>query len=103
MSRRLVLGVAALVALGVGCSTLPDYMPAQQVSYLDQNWTEAQRRWFYHASQGTRIMPVRWFMALEQPVLASAGNTAFADPAYLGRFGFIPDPVSPENPDGLPV
>jgi cytochrome c5 len=48
-------------------------------------------------------MPYRWFLALEQPRLSLFGAPRFAAPEYLARFGFIPDPVSADNPDGLPV
>jgi cytochrome c5 len=100
--RLAVLGVL-LAIVAVGCVALPRYMPVRSVVYLDQNWSDEDRRWFYHASQGTRLMPYAWFLALEQPRLSLAGARPFAAPEYLARFGFIPDPVSPENPDGLPV
>ena len=70
MRNRIVAAAALLLsALGNGCADLPAYTPVQSVSYLDQNWSEAQRRWFYHTSQGTKLMPYRWFLALEQPEL----------------------------------
>ncbi|MFT8244316.1 di-heme-cytochrome C peroxidase [Roseomonas sp. BN140053] len=94
---------AVLLAAGFGCAELPDYTPPNSVTTLDQNWTEAQRRWFYHASQGTRLLPASWFLALEQPRPSLVAVERFAAPDYLARFGFLPDPVSPDNPDGLPV
>ena len=92
---------ALLLAISLGsCAELPRYTEVASLSYADQGWSDAQRRWFYHASQGTKIMPYAWFLALEQPRLAAP---PFAAPTYLARFGFIPDAVSPSNPDGLPV
>jgi hypothetical protein len=37
------------------------------IVWLDQNWTEAQRRAYHHQSQGTLTLPVptSWFMALQ--------------------------------------
>jgi cytochrome c5 len=94
-----------LAAAGTGCvSRLPDYRPPESVTHLDQNWRPDQRAWFYHTSQGTKVMPYRWFLALEQPKLRPFGSAPrFAAPEHLARFGFIPDAPSPQNPDGLPV
>ncbi|WP_338665325.1 di-heme-cytochrome C peroxidase [Pararoseomonas sp. SCSIO 73927] len=94
---------AVLVATVLGCARLPDHRPAGELAFAEQNWTDAQRRWFYHASQGTRLMPMSWFLALEQPVLSLTGAPPFAAPDHLGRFGFLPDPPSASNPHGLPV
>ena len=104
-------GIPAAAALtlavaGVGCAgRLPDYTPPMSVTYLDQqNWRPEQREWFYHTSQGTKIMPYAWFLALEQPQLSWPGPAPrFATPDYLARFGFIPSPQSVINPDSLPV
>jgi hypothetical protein len=94
-----------VAAIGVGCaSRLPEYRAPESVTFLDQNWRPDQRAWFYHASQGTKLMPYRWFLALEQPRLRPFGSAPrFAAPEHLARFGFIPDAPSAENPDGLPV
>ena len=96
----------ALVAIFVvGCTELPTYVPPDSQAYAEQGWTDAQRSWFYHASQGTKIMPYAWFMALEQPELSLPPYSAplFTTPTYLARFGFIPDETSAANPDGLPI
>lgn len=100
-----------LVCLGgvtlLGCADLPDQKPIQQWTTLQQNWEPGwevgQAQWFHHASQGTKMVPYDWFMALEQPgVLFS--QEPFSDTAYLERFGFIPsDPWDGQNPDGLPI
>lgn len=100
MALRTGLSALLLAALLASCAELPRYTEVANLSYADQGWSDAQRRWFYHASQGTKIMPYAWFLALEQPQLAAP---PFAAPTYLARFGFIPDPGSPANPDGLPV
>ncbi|TCH99895.1 hypothetical protein EJV46_04310 [Roseococcus sp. SYP-B2431] len=105
MARRVGFGGIALLvlALGVSCADLPEYRPPSTLAFAEQNWTEDQRAWFYHASQGTRLMPLAWFLALEQPGVSLVGSPRFAAPEYLARFGFLPDPVSTANPHGLPV
>jgi mono/diheme cytochrome c family protein len=90
---------------GVAAAQPAAAMPPGSIMWLDQGWTDQQRRIFHNQSQGTLSLPVptSWFLAVQQPDLdASAG--LFSDPAYLGRFGFIPGPVDPQfNPLGLPV
>jgi mono/diheme cytochrome c family protein len=114
--RVLTLVAAAVVTISTsGCQQLqavfgtrpseqmPAYKPVD-VQFAKQNWKAEQRAWFYHAPQGTMLMPYKWFVALEQPKLKPFGTVPkFADSDYLARFGFLPDAASPENPDGLPV
>ncbi|MDB5413929.1 MAG: conserved hypothetical 65 [Rubritepida sp.] len=105
MARHLGIGAIAslFLTLAVGCANLPAYRPPTDLAFAEQNWTNDQRGWFYHASQGTRLLPLTWFLALEQPELSLTGAPDFAAPDYLARFGFLPDPASAANPHGLPV
>jgi hypothetical protein len=75
----------------------PNYPPIGKVVWLDQNWTAEQRDWFHHADQGTQTfgIPYEWFMALEQPPISATGSGLLSDPAYLDRYGFIPDTTHP--------
>ena len=87
---------------------MPDNQPVDEgnVHYLDQNWSAETRHLFYHTTQGTRILPYDWFVALEQPELSLFSSPGlFKDTDYLARFGFIPDlkPDPKLNPDQLPV
>ncbi len=85
--------------------SVPDYSGPGKVVLAEQNWTDAQRTAFHHGSQGTRLVPYAWFMALEQPCTSLFSECEpFASPEYLGRFGFLPSPKDPDhNPGGLPV
>lgn len=67
--------------------------------YLQQNWDDADRSWFYHVNQGSRLIDTRVFMHLER----SAGGGRFAEDDYLATFGFLPDAPNQHNPLGLPV
>jgi mono/diheme cytochrome c family protein len=100
--RRLAAAIGLATATWGCADRLPDYTPPESVTYLpSQNWTAEQRAWFWHTSQGTRLMPYAWFLALEQPQPSWPGAAPrFASPAYLARFGFIP---SPARRDGLPI
>jgi len=68
-----------------------------QPAFLPQGWTASERDWFYTVSQGSQMMPYSWFMALER----AADDKPFA--GELTGFGYLPNPKSARNPDGLPV
>jgi hypothetical protein len=84
---------------------VPDYQsPPEQLTHAEQGWTDDQRLHFHHTSQGTRLIPYDWFMALEQPCLSLVACDLFADKTYLARFGFLSSPTDPKlNPNGLPI
>lgn len=112
--KSLVIG--AVIAVGVAAGfgyhvlwaklaiTVPDYSDPGKVVPAEQNWNEAQRTEFHHQSQGTRLIPYAWFMALEQPCESFSECAPFSSPEYLGRFGFLASNKDSEyNPGGLPV
>lgn len=69
------------------------------ITYLEQNWTDTERNYFYYADQGSRLIPYDIFLHLER-----ADNTELlrSDNSMMG-FGFIPDTPTKKNPDGLPI
>jgi mono/diheme cytochrome c family protein len=83
---------------------VPEYHKPGQIVSLQQGWTDDQRFRFHHTAQGTRLLPYRWFMALEQPCFSLFACNPFSETTYLGRFGFLESKPDPKlNPDGLPV
>jgi hypothetical protein len=84
---------------------LPHYSAPARELWLDQGWSDQQRSWYHHVSQGTDTLPIpyAWFLALERPEPSLASPGLLSDPAYLDRLGFIPSPRGADNPDGLPV
>jgi hypothetical protein len=68
---------------------------------LDQGWTPEVSEKFWFTSQGSRMMPYPWFMALE--VADPTSQMLFANPSNMNRYGFIPAPASAMNKDGLPI
>ena len=93
---RLLLSLAALAALylflapllEIGGVTAPPPRPPAQI-WLKQ-WPDRKVSIrFHHTSQGTRILPLSWFMALEQPVFTPLPVGRLASRDYLSRFGFI--------------
>lgn len=69
------------------------------VTYLEQNWTNEDRAYFYFADQGSRLIPYDYFLHLEQ----ADDMQAFRADANMTRLGFIPTGKSANNPDGLPI
>jgi hypothetical protein len=115
MIKKLGIGILVVLLLA-GCGFLylhscqfrvmvPEYQqPPEQLVRVDQGWSDDQRFQFHHTSQGTRLVPYAWFMALEQPCLSLFGCELFADKTYLARFGFLASTTESKlNPDGLPV
>ncbi len=126
MKPSLLLTAFMLVSI-TGCSIptvfvpgIPHHPPVKEVRWLEQNWSDDERFWFHHVSQGTSTLPVpyNWFLALEQPELSPLSTPGLlSDPDYLSRYGFIPSPkrmgtsvgsrgnhlMLAGNPDGLPV
>jgi len=70
------------------------------VMFLDQGFTDDDRQAYYFLSQGSQLMPYRWFLALEQ----ADSQALFRDDAHMRELGYIPQPPDPaKNPDGLPI
>jgi hypothetical protein len=69
-----------------------------QVEFLPQNWQADVRQEYYTASQGSRIMPYKWFLALE----VSNSQDSFHR-VRLPELGYLPNNVTTNNPDKLPV
>ncbi len=95
---RLVLlsfaGIAIAAGLVSSCTSISTAEPGQE---RVQGWTSADRYGWYRGTQGSRLMPLAWFQALEQP----DGTAAFSDPAYLAGFGYIPPAAN--DPVRLPI
>jgi hypothetical protein len=65
---------------------------------VEQGWDDTQRQQFYTTTQGSQLIPLAWFLALERP-----GSEELFVADQLSRFGFLPNAKSAMNPDGLPV
>ena len=113
MKEKIFWSIAAVVIVIVAAAyllpvlelmevRLPKYQPPPgDVLELEQNWRKDQRHKFHYTRQGTRMLPAKWFMALEQPCFSPFHCGHFADQEYLGRFGFLAGPKDPQlNPLG---
>jgi hypothetical protein len=72
---------------------------ANKIVYLDQGWAPADSMDFYTHTQGSRLIPYSWFLAIEQP----GNDQPFREPANMARLRYLPQKANEFNPDGLPV
>ncbi|MCF6337072.1 MAG: di-heme-cytochrome C peroxidase [Gammaproteobacteria bacterium] len=89
-----------------GCVSIPTMPTSNNITWLEQGWTEQERQKFHHTSQGTMTLPIpyEWFAALEQPGFKLFGTKGLIiENGYLARLGFITGEVTPYNQAGLPV
>jgi hypothetical protein len=97
----LVLGVLTLHGFSNEASSPAGPIPGpDDVTFLDQGWDDDERQTYYHTSQGTRLVPYAWILALEQPGLS---KQPFLSDNILAKYKMIPDPNTMNNPDRLPV
>ena len=69
------------------------------IKYLDQGWSPADSLWFYNTTQGSNMMPYDFFLVLEQV----GKSELFRAYENMNRYRYLPQKVSPNNPDALPV
>lgn len=103
--RWTLLAAATLSAAAIGACSSGSELSADDgtlsevaVARDEQGWDSATRDGMYHISQGSELMPMAWFLALED-----ASSTArFTE--RLGDFGFLAsDAAAAANPRRLPV
>jgi cytochrome c5 len=91
---------AAIVAGTVLAMQMPVLAgKTNDVTYLDQNWTDKERAYFYFADQGSRLIPYDYFLHLEQ----AGSERLFRSDSNMKRLGLIPASKSHNNPDALAI
>jgi cytochrome c553 len=105
--------VAAIAVLGIGAvvnySTIRDFtifrtpVCTGEVGCIDQGWSDTNRNWWYTTSQGSRLLPLSWFKALETQQSSAAAVIEFGSMENLAGLGYLASPISSSNPEGLPV
>lgn len=87
---------ARAVCLGLVFCALTTSARAQTVD-VPQDWTARQKVFWYTATQGSRLLPLSWLRALEQP----GQTTLFLDRAHIEKFRYLP--AASAAPGRLPV
>lgn len=91
----LMLGAGAAGAQTTSAALPPDVMP------LDQGWSDQQRTQWYTTTQGSRLLPLDWMLNLEAASSTEAQPKTFLKD--IERLGYLPNPVSTDNPHKLPL
>jgi hypothetical protein len=99
--RALVLLTLFIWSLVTVSKSRNNSIASSLVQEKTQGWTTEDRQTFYHTTQGTRVLPYKWFLALEEPGTFPKGPFLTDDKAR--RYRLIPDPSTLNNPDRLPV
>src|SRR5689334_11992179 len=104
-----VLWTAALLAPSLSCACAFGLLglepaaaqsPGDPVVYLNQAWSQEDRDWYYHFSQGSTVISYDIFLNLE----VADSQELFRADANSERYGLITQPANPQsNPDGLPI
>ena len=94
LSLPLVIG-SALVARPCPATA----QTSDNVIYLNQAWSQDDRDWYYHFSQGSAVLSYDMFLNLE----VAGGQELFRSDANSERYGLLPAPAGKYNPDGLPI
>lgn len=93
------LSIASVLALLAGLVAAPS-VKAENVIKIDQGWTRADTAFWHSASQGSRLLPLDWLRALEQP----DSEKPFLAPDYLATFNYIPgEGAAPDLPMGIAI
>ncbi len=96
--RKLIIG--SLLALSMAVPTSAQQAsPAEPVILLNQAWSQEDREWYWHFSQGSAVLAYDIFLNLE----AADSQDLFRSGLNSSRYGLIPDAANSNNPDGLPI
>jgi hypothetical protein len=90
-----LLALSAAVAVSAQQAGAPQ-APSERVIYLNQGWSQEDREWYYHFSQGSAFLSYDIYLNLE----VAGGQELLRSGA---RYGLLPEPANSYNPDGLPI
>jgi len=62
-----VLMNSAVFAQGIPAILDRGALYSDKIIYLDQNWTDEDREYFYFTDQGSRLLPYDFYLNLEHP------------------------------------
>jgi hypothetical protein len=83
---------------GLLLSTLAGAAPEQTgvPAFLDQGWSDADRKWFYTVDQGSELIDLDVVLSVEN----ADSPDLFMDPVRLSRYGFV---FAGAKAEGMPV
>jgi len=99
LARGVMVSIVSLMLASCGSDSNVSDSGEKGVVALDQgpDWNPTNQAAFYYSDQGSWIMPYEWAKALKLP----NGQSFLSQ--LTSSYGYLPNPVSPSNPEGLPV
>ena len=101
--QRSLYGLVTVIVLAAGIAGCKPDAPEPSL----QGWKAAERNAWYNADQGSRLIPLKWLEALEQPAgdqkNASIPSHRFAEPSYLATFRILPPGPGATLPIGFAI
>ena len=95
LSGAALLAHSAAVPVSAQQAVAPQ-ASSEHVIYLNQGWSQDDREWYYHFSQGSAVLSYDIYLNLEiassQDLIRSSAN-----------YGLLTDPANSYNPDGLQI
>ena len=92
-------GFSAFAAVCALVSALAGASRAQEFAPVDQGWSGEDKRAWYTVSQGSRLIPLAWLQALEQP----GSSAPFLDRAHIEKLRYLPAAEAGRLPIGFAI
>jgi hypothetical protein len=88
-----------LASLFTGCLAPVFPSMSDEIVNVEQGWSPADKTAWYTTTQGSRLLPLSWLRALEQP----DSDKPFLAPEYMASFHYIPGPGASDLPIGFTI
>ena len=88
-----------LASLLTGCIAPVFPAMSDEIVNVEQGWSAADKTAWYTTTQGSRLLPLSWLRALEQP----DSEKPFLAPEYMASFNFLPGPGASDLPIGFTI
>ncbi|MDQ6702250.1 MAG: di-heme-cytochrome C peroxidase [Pseudomonadota bacterium] len=88
-----------LASLLTGCLAPVFPTLSDEIVNVEQGWSPADKTAWYTTTQGSRLLPLSWLRALEQP----DSDKPFLAPEYMAAFHYLPGPGASDLPIGFAI
>ncbi|WP_455220478.1 di-heme-cytochrome C peroxidase [Kaarinaea lacus] len=83
-TRKIKVKVFAILLLLLNILTTSAFA-SKPIVYLEQGWTQQQRQAFYEIPQGSYLIPLKWYLSLEQPDV----DELFSRRSHIKKFNYL--------------
>ena len=85
MKYKSYILILTILCIVLPLNTLAGENNSKPLIYLDQNWSNEERQSFYSTPQGSYLIPLKWYVYLEQP----RNKKPFSQPKHIRKFGYL--------------